>query len=93
VGLLQFAVAAHAQHDAGPTVCLLPDAFLRRDVDVLGRILVTAPDLFLDVLNEGGSGHHFFGRSAEKVILPRRAASVGRQFDSPAVDTSVGSAR
>jgi uncharacterized protein len=58
----------------GPTVGLLPDAFLRRGVDVLGGVRVTAPDAFLDVLMEGGSAYHFFGRSAEKVALIRRAA-------------------
>jgi len=57
----------------GPTVGLLPDAFLRRGVDVLGGIRVTAPNAFLDVLAEGGSGYHFFGRSAEKVVLTRQA--------------------
>jgi uncharacterized protein (DUF4213/DUF364 family) len=56
----------------GPTVGLLPDAFLRRGVDVLGGVRITAPDAFLDVLAEGGSGYHFFGRSAEKVVLVRR---------------------
>ena len=59
----------------GPTVGLLPDAFLRRGVDVLGGIRVTAPDAFLDVLAEGGSGYDFFGRSAEKVVLMRPAKS------------------
>lgn len=59
----------------GPTVGLVPDAFLRRGVDVLGGVRVTAPDAFLDVLAEGGSGYHFFGRSAEKVVLVRSAAA------------------
>ncbi len=59
----------------GPTVGLLPDAFLRRGVDVLGGVRITAPDAFLDVLAEGGSGYHFFGRSAEKVVLMRRAVA------------------
>jgi uncharacterized protein (DUF4213/DUF364 family) len=57
----------------GPTVGLYPDAFLRRGVDVLGGVRVTAADDFLDVLAEGGSGYHFFGRSAEKVVLIRKA--------------------
>jgi uncharacterized protein (DUF4213/DUF364 family) len=59
----------------GPTVGLLPQAFLRRGVDIMGGIRVTAPDEFLDVLAEGGSGYHFFGRSAEKVVLTRRTAA------------------
>ena len=63
----------------GPTVGLLPDAFLRRGVDVLGGIRVTAPDAFLDVLAEGGSGYHFFGRSAEKVVLMRQTTHAALQ--------------
>jgi uncharacterized protein (DUF4213/DUF364 family) len=60
----------------GPTVGLLPDAFLRRGVDVLGGVRVTAPDAFLDVLAEGGSGYRFFGRSAEKVVLVRKVMAL-----------------
>jgi uncharacterized protein (DUF4213/DUF364 family) len=60
----------------GPTVGLYPDAFLRRGVDVLGGVHVTAPDAFLDVLAEGGSGYHFFGRSAEKVVLVRKTPMI-----------------
>jgi uncharacterized protein len=56
----------------GPTVGMLPDAFLARGADVLGCVRITAPDAFLDVLAEGGSGYHFFGRSAQKVVLARR---------------------
>ena len=61
----------------GPTVGLLPDAFLRRGVDILGGVRVTAPDRFLDTLSEGGSGHHFFGQSAERVVLLRQSAKPG----------------
>lgn len=56
----------------GPTVGLFPDAFLRRGADILGSVRITEPDAFLDLLAEGGSGYHFFGRSAEKVVLTRR---------------------
>jgi uncharacterized protein (DUF4213/DUF364 family) len=58
----------------GPTVGLLPDAFLRRGADILGSVRITDPDAFLDMLAEGGSGYHFLGRSAQKVVLVRRAA-------------------
>jgi len=63
----------------GPTVSLLPAAYLRRGADVLGGVRVTAPDEFLDVLAEGGSGYHFFGRSAEKVVLVRQQEKPVRQ--------------
>ncbi|TAK47331.1 MAG: Fis family transcriptional regulator [Xanthobacteraceae bacterium] len=53
----------------GPTVGLVPDAFLRRGCSVLGGIRITEADEFLDVLAEGGSGYHFFGKSAHKIVL------------------------
>lgn len=66
---------------AGPTASMLPDAFFDRGVDVLGGILVTRPDELLDLLAEGGSGYHFFGRSAERMVI-RRA---GLAEEGPAV--------
>ena len=60
----------------GPTVGMLPDAFLARGADVLGSIRIGEPDAFLDLLAEGGSGHHFFGRSAEKIVLTRLPSTV-----------------
>jgi uncharacterized protein (DUF4213/DUF364 family) len=59
----------------GPTVSLLPDAFLRRGADILGTVRITSPDAFLELLAEGGSGYHFLGRSAQKVVLVRRSAT------------------
>jgi uncharacterized protein len=59
----------------GPTVGMLPDAFLARGADILGGVRITDPDGFLDLLAEGGSGHHFFGRGAEKIVLARRPAA------------------
>jgi uncharacterized protein (DUF4213/DUF364 family) len=59
----------------GPTVGLLPDPLLRRGVDVIGGTRIVAPDEFLDVLAEGGTGQHFLGHSAEKVVLVRRTSA------------------
>jgi uncharacterized protein (DUF4213/DUF364 family) len=59
----------------GPTVGLLPDAFLARGADILGSVRIVAPDEFLDVLAEGGSGYHFLGKSAQKVVLVRRSTA------------------
>lgn len=55
----------------GPTASMLPEAFFRRGVDVLGGVLVSDPDPLLDVLCEAGSGYHFFGRSAERIVIHR----------------------
>ncbi|MCL4712013.1 MAG: hypothetical protein KJZ73_12290 [Pseudorhodoplanes sp.] len=70
-------ILAMARPDAckvvvGPTVGLVPDAYLRRGCDILGSIQVTHPNEFLDILAEGGSGYHFFGKSAQKVVLRAR---------------------
>ncbi|TYL12427.1 hypothetical protein MOLA_04370 [Moorella thermoacetica] len=53
----------------GPTASMLPDAFFRRGVNLLGGTLVTKPDELLDVLAEAGSGYHFYGRAAEMMVL------------------------
>jgi uncharacterized protein (DUF4213/DUF364 family) len=63
----------------GPTVGMLPDAFLARGADVLGCVHITDPDAFLDLLAEGGSGYHFFGRSAQKIVLARRTPMLHAQ--------------
>jgi uncharacterized protein len=53
----------------GPTASMLPGAFFRRGVTMLGGDLVTRPDDLLDILSEGGSGYHFFGKSADRIII------------------------
>jgi uncharacterized protein len=63
----------------GPTVGMLPDVFFARGADVLGCVRITEPDQFLDLLAEGGSGYHFFGRSAQKIVLSRRTAPAARR--------------
>jgi uncharacterized protein len=70
--LLRLAKPAARVTMVGPTVSLLPDAFLRRGADILGTVRITAPDEFLETLAEGGSGYHFLGRSAQKVVLVKR---------------------
>ena len=53
----------------GPTAGMIPDAFFKRGVTIMGGILVTKPDELLDVISEGGSGYHFFGKSAERIVI------------------------
>jgi len=77
-------ILAAARPDArkvvvGPTVGLVPDAYLRRGCDILGTIRVTRADEFLEVLAEGGSGYHFFGKSAQKIVLRLRRPVASRE--------------
>ena len=37
----------------------------------LGGITVTKPDELLDILSEAGSGYHFYGKSAERIIIEK----------------------
>jgi uncharacterized protein (DUF4213/DUF364 family) len=61
----------------GPTVTMVPDVFFERGCHILGTVRITQPDAFLDILAEGGSGYHFFGKSAVKVTLrPRSTCGV-----------------
>jgi len=68
-GLLELAKPGTSIIVAGPTVGMTPQAFFKRGVTVLGGILVTKPDELLDVISEGGSGYHFFGKSAERLVI------------------------
>jgi uncharacterized protein (DUF4213/DUF364 family) len=74
----------------GPTVGLVPDAYLRRGCNILGSIRVTDADKFLDVLAEGGSGYHFFGKSAQKIVLrSRRQIGLRKNQDAIALPSGL----
>ena len=53
----------------GPTASLSPEPLFRRGVTLVGGVDVTDPDLLLDLLAEGGSGYHFFGKAAERIVM------------------------
>ncbi len=60
---------------AGPTVSMLPDPLFRRGVTMVGGVVVTDPDRCLDLISEGGSGYHLFGKCAEKTLVRLPQAS------------------
>lgn len=66
----------------GPSVPLLPSAFIKRGIKVLGGVRVNDAEALLDCLAEGGSGYHFFGKSATRVTLRAEARQPGRLSDS-----------
>lgn len=71
-GLLQMAKPGAEILVTGPTASMLPDAFFRRGVTLLGGIQVTKPDELLDIISEGGSGYHFFGKYAERTVIRKK---------------------
>ncbi len=71
-GLLDMAKSGAEILVTGPTASMVPDAFFKRGVTLLGGIRVTKPDELLDVLSEGGSGYHFFGKYADKTLIRKK---------------------
>jgi uncharacterized protein (DUF4213/DUF364 family) len=68
-GLLGMAKSGCEIVVTGPTASMVPESFFARGVTMLGGILVTKPDELLDIISEAGSGYHFFGKSAERLII------------------------
>lgn len=61
--------------------CLLPEAFFRRGVTMLGGDSVTSPDELLDTIAEGGSGYLFLDRGEDDhppVVHPATKEITGR---------------
>jgi uncharacterized protein (DUF4213/DUF364 family) len=56
----------------GPTASILPHAFFKRGVDILGGDIITNPHKMLDTLAEGGSGYHLYGKSTERVVVTKK---------------------
>ena len=53
----------------GPSASILPAAFFKRGVNILGGDIITHSSRMLDTLAEGGSGYHIYGDSAERVVV------------------------
>lgn len=56
----------------GPTASMIPDAFFKRGVDVLGGIRIYDPDTMLRIVAEGGSGYHLFRTCATRITVIKR---------------------
>lgn len=68
-GLLQLLRPDARAAIIGPTATLIPGPYARRRVQIVGGTRVRAIDELLDLLAEGGSGYHFFGKTVERVTL------------------------
>lgn len=68
-GLLQMAKPGASVLVTGPTASMLPEPFFARGVTMLGGIRVTKPNELLDIISEGGSGYHFFGKYADRTVI------------------------
>ena len=56
----------------GPTASMIPDAFFKGGVDVMGGIRIYDPDMMLRIIAEGGSGYHLFRNCARRLTVIKR---------------------
>lgn len=71
-GLLQLLKPGAQAAVIGPTATLVAGPYARRGVTVVGGTRVRAIDELLELLAEGGSGYHFFGKTVQRVTLRLR---------------------
>ncbi|MFA7060881.1 MAG: DUF364 domain-containing protein [Pedobacter sp.] len=53
----------------GPTAGFIPEALFRRNVAMIGTVVVTDIDQALEILAEGGGGYRLFGSCVRKINL------------------------
>ena len=71
-GLLRLARPDAFVAVVGPTGSILPDALFRRGAKMASGCVLTDPAVALDLLSQGASARHLYGRCARKVnLLPR----------------------
>lgn len=59
----------------GPTASMIPQALFRRGVERLGGVRITDPPTAMQIISEGGSGYHMFGKCAEKIVISKNSIS------------------
>ncbi len=62
----------------GPTASMLPGPLFERGVDLLGGVSVEQAGPLLDLLAAGGSGYHFFGSLARRLVMLPPPKAVGQ---------------
>lgn len=60
----------------GPTVSFTPEPLFERGVRVVGGVLVKDARGTLDVLAAGGSGYHFYGGLAERIVMTKGSSDI-----------------
>lgn len=73
-GLLQLLKPGAQAAVIGPTATLVAGPYIARGVTLVGGTRVLLVDELLDLLAEGGSGYHLFGKTVERVTLKLPAA-------------------
>lgn len=53
----------------GPSSSIIPDVLFEHNVDIIGAIRITNPELTLKIVSEGAAGYHMFRYCAEKISI------------------------
>ncbi len=53
----------------GPSSSFIPDVLFANNVNIIGAVSITKPDLILKLVSEGGAGYHMFRYGAEKICI------------------------
>lgn len=56
----------------GPTASLIPDAFFKRNANVMAGVRILNPDLMIKILNQGGSAYHLLKECCKKIAFIKK---------------------
>lgn len=53
----------------GPSSSFIPDVLFANNVNIIGAVKITNPELMLNVVSQAGAGYHLFEYCAEKICI------------------------
>lgn len=56
----------------GPTASMIPDAFFKKDVQIMAGVQISNPDLMIKILKQGGSAYHLLQRCSQKIAFMKK---------------------
>jgi len=56
----------------GPTASMIPDAFFKRNANVMAGVRILNPDLMIKILKQGGSAYHLLKDCSQKIAFVKK---------------------
>jgi uncharacterized protein (DUF4213/DUF364 family) len=56
----------------GPSSNLIADVLFAKNIEIIGNMLITKPDVLFDLVSQGAAGYHLYEYCAEKIFLVNR---------------------
>lgn len=70
--ILSFIVNGKRTAIIGPTASMIPDAFFKRNVNVMAGVRILNPDLMIKILKQGGSAYHLLKECFGKIAFIKK---------------------